>query len=67
MSAAEVAAAGIGTGSGGHTCAISVDRLTVQCFGKNEFGQLGNGQTTAPSSINSQPVIVIGQKPLPNN
>jgi alpha-tubulin suppressor-like RCC1 family protein len=67
MKAAEVAASGIGTGSGSHTCAISQDRLTVQCWGRNEYGQLGNGQTTTPASVNSAPVIVIGQKPLPQN
>jgi alpha-tubulin suppressor-like RCC1 family protein len=67
MLAAEVSASGIGTGSGAHTCAISQDRLTVQCFGRNDVGQLGNGQTTTGTAVNSAPVIVSGQKPLPKN
>lgn len=60
----EVSAAGIGTGSGAHTCAISKDRLTTWCFGRNDTGQLGNGQVTAPAIINAAPSIVVGQKPL---
>jgi alpha-tubulin suppressor-like RCC1 family protein/uncharacterized protein YjdB len=67
MLASEVSAAGIGTGSGAHTCAISQDRLTVQCFGRNDVGQLGNGLTTTSTAVNSSPVIVVGQKPLPKN
>jgi alpha-tubulin suppressor-like RCC1 family protein len=62
--AAEVAAAGIGTGSAAHTCMISKDRLTVYCFGRDDVGQLGNGSTTAASASNPTPVIVVGQKPL---
>lgn len=38
-SATTVAAGGV------HTCGLIVDR-TVQCWGKNVFGQLGNGTTT---------------------
>lgn len=64
LSGQEVAASGIGTGSGSHTCAISVDRLTVLCWGRNDVGQLGNGQTTTEQAINATPVIVVGQKPL---
>ena len=45
--AIEVAASGIATGSGSHSCAISKDRLTVWCWGRNDTGQLGNGATTA--------------------
>jgi len=61
----EVATAGVSTGFGNHTCAISADRLTTYCFGRNEFGQLGNGSTTGATSVNSNASIVMGQKPLP--
>lgn len=64
VTAAEIAASGIGTGSGSHTCAVSVDRLTVRCWGRNDTGQLGNGATSAGATANSSPTIVIGQKPL---
>jgi alpha-tubulin suppressor-like RCC1 family protein len=64
LSAAEVSAAGIGTGSGAHTCAISADRLTAYCFRRNDVGQLGNGGTTLSTARNSTPSIVVGQKPL---
>lgn len=60
---AEAAAAGIGTGSGAHSCAISKDRLTVWCWGRNDFGQLGNGATT-PDAVMNPVGIVVGQKPL---
>lgn len=65
LKAIEVAAAGIGTGSGGHTCAVSVDRLTVYCWGQNDVGQVGNGAYTAQSTVNATPSIVVSQKPLP--
>lgn len=64
LTASEVAASGIGTGSAAHTCAVSVDRLTVKCWGRNDTGQLGNGSTTAGTIANATPTIVIGQKPL---
>jgi alpha-tubulin suppressor-like RCC1 family protein len=64
VKAAEVDVAGIGTGSGGFTCAIAKDRLTTYCWGRNEFGQLGNGGTTLPSVVNYVATIVQGQKPL---
>jgi alpha-tubulin suppressor-like RCC1 family protein len=63
LTAAEVSASGIGTGSASHTCMIASNRLTVYCFGRNDVGQLGNGATTAETSVNSGPVIVAGQKP----
>jgi len=63
--AADVAAAGIGTGSGAHTCSVSPDRLTVTCWGENDVGQLGNGATDAVGTSISTPAIVVGQKPLP--
>ena len=62
--AIEVAASGIGTGSGSHSCAISQDRLTVWCWGRNDTGQLGNGGTSAGPTANPTPAIVVSQKPL---
>jgi alpha-tubulin suppressor-like RCC1 family protein len=64
IEAAEVGASGIGTGSGSHSCAISRDRLTVWCWGRNDVGQLGNGATTAGATANPTPSIVVSQKPL---
>jgi alpha-tubulin suppressor-like RCC1 family protein len=64
FTASEVSAAGTGTGSSGHTCAIAVDRLTAYCFGRNDVGQLGNGATTSASVANATPAIILGQKPL---
>jgi alpha-tubulin suppressor-like RCC1 family protein len=64
LKAAEVAASGIGTGAGSHSCAISKDRLTVLCWGRNDVGQLGNGSTTPVATLNPTPSIVVGQKPL---
>ena len=64
IKAVEVDVAGIGTGSGGFSCAISKDRLTTYCWGRNEFGQLGNGSTNNAASVNNVPTIVQTQKPL---
>jgi len=64
IEAIEVAASGIGTGSGAHSCAISSNRLTVWCWGRNDTGQLGNGSTTAGAIANPNPAIVVSQKPL---
>lgn len=64
IQAIEVAASGIGTGSGAHSCAISANRLTVWCWGRNDTGQLGNGATTAGANANPNPSIVVSQKPL---
>ena len=64
LKVAEVEVAGIGTGSGSFTCAISKDRLTTYCWGRNEFGQLGNGTTSLATAVNATPTIVVGQKPL---
>lgn len=61
---AEVSASGIQTGSASHTCAISADRLTAWCWGRNDVGQLGNGTTTSAAAINAVPAVVTGQKPL---
>ena len=65
LKAAEVSAANISTGSAAYTCTIAADRLTTYCFGKNEFGQLGNGATSTADASNVTPTIVVGQKPLP--
>jgi alpha-tubulin suppressor-like RCC1 family protein len=65
LKAAEVSAANIATGSAAYTCTISADRLTTYCFGRNEFGQLGNGTTSVADGFNATPTIVVGQKPLP--
>jgi alpha-tubulin suppressor-like RCC1 family protein len=64
IEAIEVAASGIGTGSGAHSCAISKNRLTVWCWGRNDTGQLGNGATTAGATANANPSIVVSQTPL---
>jgi alpha-tubulin suppressor-like RCC1 family protein len=45
-----------------HTCAVSVASTgtgTVLCWGSNEFGQLGNGETASSTS----PVQVVGLDP----
>jgi len=64
VEAIEVAASGIGTGSGSHSCAIAKNRLTVWCWGRNDTGQLGNGATTTGATANPNPAIVVSQKPL---
>ena len=53
----------LNTSSDQHTCGISVDRQTVKCFGRNDFGQLGNGATTASTVRNPTPTVVFGQEP----
>jgi len=65
LRAAEVATAGVSTGFGRHTCVISQDRLSAFCFGRNETGQLGNGNTSTATAVNPAPTLVVGQKPLP--
>lgn len=64
LTAAEVAASGIGTGSGSHTCAVTLDRLAVKCWGRNDTGQLGTGATSGATIANVTPATVVGQKPL---
>jgi alpha-tubulin suppressor-like RCC1 family protein len=59
----EVSASGVATGYGSHSCAISQDRLTAWCWGRNETGQLGNGLTTTGVTENPTPSIVQTQKP----
>ena len=63
MLAAEVSAANISTGFAGFTCAISKDRLTTRCWGRNDRGQLGDGATTGPDVANPVPSTVVGQRP----
>ncbi|MBL0939039.1 MAG: Ig-like domain-containing protein [Gemmatimonadaceae bacterium] len=62
--ASDVRVSGIGTGSSSFTCAISRDRLTTWCWGRNDFGQLGNGARTTAEAVNSTAAIVVGQRPL---
>ena len=49
---------------GGHTCALLSGR-TVECWGENEYGQLGDGtstgpQTCYPDACSTTPVAVTG-------
>ncbi|MBC7843458.1 MAG: Ig-like domain-containing protein [Gemmatimonadaceae bacterium] len=64
LTAAEVAASGIATGGGAHTCAVTADRLTVKCWGRNDTGQLGTGNTSGEAVAQVTPATVVGQKPL---
>jgi alpha-tubulin suppressor-like RCC1 family protein/uncharacterized protein YjdB len=65
LKAADVSTAQISGGSGSYTCAIAADRLTTYCWGRNDFGQLGNGETSVFNAVNANPSIVVGQRPLP--
>jgi alpha-tubulin suppressor-like RCC1 family protein len=56
---AEVAA-GWNAGSA-HSCGISADRKTVRCWGRDDYGQLGNGGTS--QTRRDVPVTVVGQRP----
>ena len=53
----------ISTSSLEHTCAISLDRLTVKCAGRNDYGQGGNGGTVASTVHNWTPTVVVDQEP----
>lgn len=64
LRAAEVAAANVSTGGAAYTCAISQDRLTTWCWGRNDWGQLGNATRTAFATPNPTPAVVVGQRPL---
>ncbi|MDF1504264.1 Ig-like domain-containing protein [Roseisolibacter sp. H3M3-2] len=64
LRAADVSTANVSGGSGNYTCAISADRLTTYCWGRNDKGQLGNGTTTEQTAVNATPSIVVGQRPL---
>ena len=44
--------------------AIAADRLTTYCWGRNDFGQLGNGETSVFNAVNANPSTVVGQRPL---
>jgi alpha-tubulin suppressor-like RCC1 family protein len=45
---------GVATGRS-HTCAISGTEAEVKCWGKNDFGQLGQG-TSSTTTLNNQPI-----------
>ena len=47
-----------------HSCAISLDRKYVYCFGRNDYSQLGNNTTTSSTTRNYTPVQVSGQDPI---
>jgi alpha-tubulin suppressor-like RCC1 family protein len=53
----------IRTSSLEHTCGISLDRHTVKCFGRNDYGQTGSGSTVASTVHNWTPTTVVGQHP----
>jgi alpha-tubulin suppressor-like RCC1 family protein len=53
--ATNISALGAGTF---HTCAVLVGG-DVGCWGRNDFGQLGNGETTCSSCSNPQPTAVV--------
>jgi len=61
---ADVRVSGIGTGSSSFTCAIAKDRLTTWCWGRNDFGQLGNGTRGTSETVNATASVVVGQRPL---
>ncbi len=61
--ASEVSVANIATGAAGFTCAISTDRLTTWCWGRNDWGQLGNGTQSTAVARHVAPTIVVGQRP----
>lgn len=44
-----------------HSCGISADRLSVRCWGRNNYGQLGNGSTSEQRT--DVPTVVTGQAP----
>jgi alpha-tubulin suppressor-like RCC1 family protein len=65
LTASEASAANVAGGGGAYTCAVSADRLTTRCWGRNDRGQLGNGTVNPLGIVNATPTIVVGQKPLP--
>jgi alpha-tubulin suppressor-like RCC1 family protein len=63
--AGEFAEVAVSHGSTSHTCVITKDRLSVRCFGRGEYGQLGDGRKTDSQTPVPTPQLVLTQQPLP--
>ena len=53
-------ASALSVGNGGHSCAIVGASLRLDCWGENDYGQLGNNSTATSSPYGStSPVLVV--------